>query len=91
MVSLLYKMIDLRNQQDSTARATSVEFGTWIECLGEAHRAMALTGQVVEGAINVKTRSLSYRARTDQPMKPRASTGPGTFDSSTAQPNALTG
>lgn len=73
--SLLYKVIDARNQKRSTALVTNIDVGTWGEYLGDAHLAMALTDRVVDGAVIMKLTGKSYRAHRAQPTKPPASAG----------------
>lgn len=71
--SLLYKVIDARNQQRSTAMVTNIDFGAWGEYLGDAPLAMALTDRMVDGAIILKITGQSYRAHRAKPIKPPAS------------------
>ena len=71
--SLLYKVIDARCQQRSTALITNIDFAAWGEYLGDASLAMALTDRMVDGAIIIKIEGQSYRAHRAQPMKPTAS------------------
>ena len=73
--SLLYKVIDARNQKRSTALVTNIDVGTWAEYLGDPHLAMALTDRVVDGAIRMKLTGKSYRAHRAQPMTLPTSTG----------------
>ncbi len=67
--SLLYKVIDARTQQRSTALVTNIDFGSWGEYLGDMNLAMALTDRMVDGAIIMKITGQSYRAHRAQPMK----------------------
>jgi DNA replication protein DnaC len=67
--SLLYKVIDARNQQRSTALISNIDFKTWGEYLGDAPLAMALTDRIVYRAIMLKIEGRSYRA---QPLKSTA-------------------
>lgn len=60
--SLLYKVIDARSQQRSTALVTNIDFEAWGEYLGDPPLAMALLDRVVDGAIIVKIKGKSYRA-----------------------------
>jgi len=71
--SLLYKVIDARNQQRSTALVTNIDFGAWGEYLGDAPLAMALTDRMVDGAIIMKIAGKSYRAHRAKPITPTAS------------------
>jgi len=60
--SLLYKVIDARSQQRSTALVTNIDFEAWGEYLGDPPLAMAFLDRVVDGAIIVKIKGKSYRA-----------------------------
>jgi DNA replication protein DnaC len=64
--SLLYKVIDVRSGQRSTALGTNIDFESWAEYLGDPPLAMALLDRVVDGAIVVKLRGKSYRAERMQ-------------------------
>jgi DNA replication protein DnaC len=71
--SLLYKVIDARSQQRSTALVTNIDFDAWGEYLGDAPLAMAFLDRVVDGAIIVKIKGKSYRAYRAQQNGRRAS------------------
>lgn len=60
--SLLYKVLDSRSGQKSTALVTNIEFDAWGEYLGDPPLAMALLDRVVDGAIIHKFQGQSYRA-----------------------------
>jgi DNA replication protein DnaC len=60
--SLLYKVIDARSQQHSTALVTNIDFEAWGEYLGDPPLAMAFLDRVVDGAIIVRIKGKSYRA-----------------------------
>ena len=60
--SLLYKIIDARSQQRSTALVTNVDFDAWGEYLGDPPLAMAFLDRLVDGAIILKIKGKSYRA-----------------------------
>ena len=60
--SLLYKVIDARSQQRSTALVTNIDFQAWGEYLGDPPLAMALLDRIVDGAIILKIAGKSYRA-----------------------------
>jgi DNA replication protein DnaC len=60
--SLLYKVIDARNEQRSTALVTNIDFKAWGEYLGDAPLAMALADRVVDRAIILRIAGKSYRA-----------------------------
>ena len=49
--SLLYKIIDARSQQRSTALVTNIDFEAWGEYLGDPPLAMAFLDRIVDGAI----------------------------------------
>jgi DNA replication protein DnaC len=68
--SLLYKIIDARGQQHSTALVTNIGFEAWGEYLGDPPLAMAFLDRLVDGAIILKIKGKSYRAhRAKQPTK----------------------
>ena len=68
--SLLYKIIDARGQQHSTALGTNIDFEAWGEYLGDIPLAMAFLDRLVDGAIILKIKGRSYRAhRAKQPTK----------------------
>jgi DNA replication protein DnaC len=60
--SLLYKVVDSRGPQRSTAMVTNISFEAWAEYLGDAPLAMAILDRVVDGAIILKIEGRSYRA-----------------------------
>ena len=60
--SLLYKVIDSRSRQGSTALVTNIEFKDWTDYLGDPPLAMALLDRVVDGAIIQRFQGKSYRA-----------------------------
>jgi len=65
--SLLFKLIDARNQKRATALVTNIDFEGWGEYLGDPPLAMALLDRIVDGAIIVKITGKSYRAHRAQP------------------------
>lgn len=66
--SLLYKIIDARSQQRSTALVTNIDFDAWGDYLGDPPLAMAFLDRIVDGAIILKIKGKSYRAhRAQQP------------------------
>lgn len=71
--NLLYKVIDARSQQRSTALVTNIDFKSWGEYMGDTHLAMALTDRIVDGAIIMKFSGKSYRASRAQTINPNAS------------------
>jgi DNA replication protein DnaC len=69
--SLLYKVVDSRGPQRSTAMVTNISFEAWAEYLGDAPLAMAILDRLVDGAIVLKIEGRSYRAhRAQQPATP---------------------
>jgi len=60
--SLLYKIIDARGQQHSTALVTNIDFDAWGDYLGDVPLAMAFLDRLVDGAIILKLKGESYRA-----------------------------
>jgi DNA replication protein DnaC len=64
--SLLYKVIDARSQQRSTALVTNIDFEAWGDYLGDPPLAMAFMDRIVDGAIIVKIKGKSYRAHRAQ-------------------------
>ena len=60
--SLLYKIIDTRGPQRSTALVTNIDFDRWGEYLGDPPLAMAVLDRIVDGAIVLKLTGKSYRA-----------------------------
>jgi DNA replication protein DnaC len=72
--SLLYKVVDARSEQRSTALVTNIEFEAWGEYLGDPPLAMALLDRIVDGALILKIAGKSYRAYRAKPG--RAETSP---------------
>jgi hypothetical protein len=74
--NLLYKVIDARHRQSSTALVTNIDFESWGEYLGDPPLAMAFLDRVVDGALLMKipSEAESYRAhrakRIDRPSSP---------------------
>jgi DNA replication protein DnaC len=67
--NLLYKIIDARSRQRSTALVTNIDFDAWGDYLGDPPLAMAFLDRVVDGAIILKINGKSYRAhRGRQPQ-----------------------
>jgi DNA replication protein DnaC len=68
--NLLYKVVDSRGPQRSTAMVTNISFEAWADYLGDAPLAMAILDRLVDG-IRLKIEGRSYRAhRTQQPTTP---------------------
>src|SRR3984957_3351127 len=65
--SLLYKLIDARSQQRSTAWVTNIDSEGWGESLGDPPLAMAFLDRIVDGAIILKIAGKSYWAHRAQP------------------------
>src|SRR5207253_311775 len=70
--SLLYKIIDARTRQRSTALVTNIDFAAWGDYLGDPPLAMAFLDRVVVGAIILKMNGKSYRAHRGSSGKPTA-------------------
>jgi DNA replication protein DnaC len=70
--NLLYKIIDARTRQRSTALVTNIDFAAWGDYLGDAPLAMAFLDRVVDGAIILKINGKSYRAHRASSSKPAA-------------------
>jgi DNA replication protein DnaC len=68
--SLLFKLIDARSPNRSTALVTNIDFEAWGEYLGDPPLAMAFLDRIVDGAIFVKINGKSYRAHRAQPSPP---------------------
>ena len=68
--NLLYKIIDARSRQRSTALVTNIDFEAWADYLGDPPLAMAFLDRVVEGAIVLKIQGKSYRAHRTASQKP---------------------
>lgn len=60
--NLLYKIIDARYQQGSTALVSNIDFDAWTDYLGDPPLAMALLDRVVDGAVIIKIKGKSFRA-----------------------------
>ena len=72
--SLLYKVIDARNEKRSTALVTNIDFKAWGEYLGDPPLAMAILDRIVDGAIILRIAGKSYRAhrtREDKTARPK--------------------
>ncbi len=78
--SLLYKIIDTRGPQRSTALVTNVDFKAWSDYLGDPPLAMAVLDRIVDGAIILKMTGQSYRANRSKHLsgsgKPQAKPSP---------------
>jgi DNA replication protein DnaC len=71
---LLYKIIVARHQRRSTALVTNIDFDGWADYLADGPLAMAFLDRLVEGAIILKIKGKSYRARTSKPKNDYADT-----------------
>jgi DNA replication protein DnaC len=69
--NLLYKVVDSRGPQRSTAMVTNISFEAWADYLGDAPLAMAILDRLVDG-IRLKIKGRSYRAH--RPQQPATST-----------------
>ena len=67
--NLLYKIIDARSRQRSTALITNIDFDAWGDYLGDPPLAMAFLDRIVDGAIILKINGKSYRAHRARPNK----------------------
>jgi len=63
---LLYKIIVTRHQRRSTALVTNIDFDGWADYLADGPLAMAFLDRLVEGAIILKIKGKSYRARASK-------------------------
>lgn len=66
--SLLYKVVDARNQKASTALVTNIQFEDWTDYLDDPPLAMALLDRVVYRAIIHNLKGKSYRAHHAEPQ-----------------------
>ena len=64
---MLYKIIDARSRQRSTALVTNIDFDAWGDYLGDAPLAMAFLDRVVDGAIIVKIKASPTGPHRAQP------------------------
>ena len=71
--NLLFKVIDARGRQRSTAVVTNIDFESWSDYLGDPPLATAFLDRVVDGAIILKIKGKSYRAHRASPARPLAS------------------
>lgn len=60
---LLYKVIASRNQSCATALVANIDFERWGDYLADGPLAMAFLDRLIEGAIIIKIKGDSYRAR----------------------------
>jgi DNA replication protein DnaC len=69
---LLYKVVAARSQQGSTALISNIDFDQWGDYMIDGPLAMAFLDRLVEGAIIIKIKGDSYRARSvrSAPQKP---------------------
>jgi len=67
--NLLYKIIDARSRQRSTALVTNIDFDAWGDYLGDPPLAMAFLDRIVDGAIILKINGKSYRAHRAKQSK----------------------
>jgi DNA replication protein DnaC len=74
--SLLYKIIDARSPQRSTALVTNIDFEAWGDYLQDPPLATAFLDRIVDGATIVKIKGKSYRAHRAQ--QPKAAKAPST-------------
>jgi DNA replication protein DnaC len=69
--SLLFKVIDARTHQGSTALVTNIDFQAWGEYLEDPPLATALLDRLVDGATILKLKGKSYRAARANHAKPK--------------------
>jgi DNA replication protein DnaC len=60
---LLYKVVAARNQQSATALVSNIDFDRWGDYLADGPLAMAFLDRLIEGAVIIKIKGDSYRAR----------------------------
>jgi DNA replication protein DnaC len=72
--NLLFKIIDARSRQGSTAVVTNIDFESWSDYLGDPPLATAFLDRVVDGAIIVKIKGKSYRAHRASPARATTNT-----------------
>jgi DNA replication protein DnaC len=60
---LLYKVVAARNQHCSTALVSNIDFHLWGDYLADGPLAMAFLDRLIEGAVIIKIKGDSYRAR----------------------------
>lgn len=70
--NLLYKIIDARSRQRSTALVTNIDFEAWGDYLGDPPLAMAFLDRIVDGAIIMKINGKSYRAHRARQTKTKS-------------------
>lgn len=63
---LLYKVVAVRNQKCSTALVSNIDFDRWGDYMADGPLAMAFLDRLIEGAIIIKIKGDSYRARHKQ-------------------------
>jgi DNA replication protein DnaC len=69
--SLLYKIVDHRSPQKSTALVSNVDFKEWTDYLGDAPLTMALIDRIVDSAIIQPFDGKSYRVYRAEQQKRR--------------------
>jgi DNA replication protein DnaC len=67
--NLLFKIIDARGRQRSTALVTNIDFESWSDYLGDPPLATAFLDRLVDGAIILKIKGKSYRAHRANPTR----------------------
>jgi DNA replication protein DnaC len=78
--SLLYKIVDSRGPQRSTALVTNIDFDAWSDYLGDPPLAMAVLDRIVDGAIVLKLTGKSFRAHRAKQLPTSSEPAPGTAD-----------
>jgi DNA replication protein DnaC len=79
--SLLYKIIDSRGPQRSTALVTNIDFDAWSDYLGDPPLAMAVLDRIVDGAIVLKLTGKSFRAHRARQLPTSSEPNPAAADS----------
>ncbi len=69
--SLLYKIVDHRSPQKSTALVSNIEFKQWTDYLGDPPLTMALIDRIVDAAIIQPFEGKSYRMHRAEQQKRR--------------------
>ena len=83
--NLLYKVIDARHRQSSTALVTNIDFESWGEYLGDPPLAMAFLDRVVDGALLMK---IPLQAKSHRASRAQRIDSPTSADDSPAKPLA---
>ena len=85
--NLLYKVIDARHRQNSTALVTNIDFESWGEYLGDPPLAMAFLDRVVDGALLMK---IPLEAKSHRASRAQRISSPSSGDVADGAPASLT-